>query len=232
MTSRVRIGLVRCERHDDYLAALRLAGADVVEVDPQEPVDVAALDGVLGVCLPGGPDIDPVHYGEAVHQTAVLASAARDALELQLARELVRLDVPLLAICRGLQVLNVALGGSLVQHLPEHVREGEAHSVDDTLTSIAHGVDVTPASWLGRAAVAGMATQVNSRHHQAVRTLAPDLRVTATASDGVAEGIELPDAAFCVGVQWHPENFWRTGEGHALFALFVERARRVNRPLR
>jgi putative glutamine amidotransferase len=158
------------------------------------------------------------------------ADAERDALELLLVHDVVARDLPLLAICRGMQVLNVALGGSLVQDIPTQCPDAGPHAVPDSRRSAAHALDVIGPSHLREAVDVGMSRQVNSRHHQAVRTLGRSLRVTATAPDGVIEAIELPEAAFCVGVQWHPENFWRTGEMRPLFALFTEAAGRARTP--
>jgi putative glutamine amidotransferase len=231
VSARVHIGLVHCGRDADYLEALRQAGAAVTVVDAEDPDALGALDEVVGLCLPGGRDVHPAHYGEAPHAAFDPSSPARDALEIRLARLAVAQDIPLLAICRGMQVLNVALGGTLVQDIPDQVPSARPHAVDDTLTTPAHEVHLTGGSWLRQAAEAGMPTLVNSRHHQAVRVLGPGLHATAVAPDQVIEGVELPGAAFCVGVQWHPENFWRSGESRALFDLFVGTARRTTRHL-
>lgn len=231
MNARLRVALVRLERSDDYIGALESAGAEVVLLDPLADRDDTEdrLAGVQGVCLPGGWDVDPAHYGELSHPTVQVAEAARDALELELARSAVQQDVPLLAICRGMQILNVALGGTLVQDIPDQWPGSNAHAVSHASTAQAHAIDVLIGSRLHQAVTAGMARQVNSRHHQAVRTPGRGLRVTASAPDGVVEGIELPDAAFCVGVQWHPENYWRTGEMRALFEAFTRDVRRTRR---
>jgi putative glutamine amidotransferase len=231
VSARVRIGLVACDRNHDYLQALGRTGVDVVVVDATDPAWLDTLGEVNGVCLPGGHDVDPARYGEPPHEALERAHPLRDAVELELARRAAARDVPLLAICRGLQVLNVALVGTLVQHIPDQVPGAHPHAVTDTPTTVAHEVTVNDDSWLGRAVRSGMATAVNSRHHQAIRALAPTLRTTAVAPDGIVEGVELPDATFCVGVQWHPENFWRTGQSHALFALFADAARTANRRL-
>lgn len=231
MTGPVRVALVVLERHDDYVRALRTAGLDVTLLDPRaDSAETSArLDGVQGLCLPGGWDVDPTHYGEDAHETVQPAEAARDALELQLARAAVQQDLPLLAICRGMQILNVALGGSLVQDIPTHWPGATPHAVADTLTTQAHAIDLAVGSHLHAAARAGMSRHVNSRHHQAVRAPGRGVRVTASAPDGLVEGIELPDAAFCVGVQWHPENYWATGEMRALFDHFASALRHSNR---
>jgi putative glutamine amidotransferase len=138
-------------------------------------------------------------------------------------------DLPVLAICRGSQVLNVAAGGSLIQDIPSAMTTELPHSVDVPKDCVAHEVRVTQGSRLhevlGSAVDAACACRVNSRHHQSVARIGGRLVATAIASDGVIEGIEAPAARFCVGVQWHPENFWRSGEFRALFDAFVGAAR-------
>jgi putative glutamine amidotransferase len=138
-------------------------------------------------------------------------------------------DVPLLAICRGAQVLNVAAGGTLVQDIPTAVTTDLSHRLTEPKNFVAHDIQVAVDSRLhsalGTAVSASCACRVNSRHHQSVGKLGRHLHASATAPDGVIEGIEAPDATFCLGVQWHPENFWRTGEFKPLFDAFVAAAR-------
>jgi putative glutamine amidotransferase len=138
-------------------------------------------------------------------------------------------DVPLLAICRGSQVLNVAAGGTLVQDIPSAIAGPLAHSVQEPKTADCHDVSIVPgsrlAAALGARVEAACTCRVNSRHHQSVGRLGAGLVANATAPDGVIEGIEARDHTFCVGVQWHPENFWETGEFSHLFEAFVTAAR-------
>jgi putative glutamine amidotransferase len=137
-------------------------------------------------------------------------------------------ETPLLAICRGLQVINVAAGGTLIQDLPSQMNQSLGHHVDTPSFALAHEVWVTPGSALSRVMqeelADGEVLQVNSRHHQAVDRPAAGFSVAATAPDGVVEAIERRDAPFCIAVQWHPENFWRTGEFRSLFEEFVKAA--------
>ena len=139
-------------------------------------------------------------------------------------------DIPVFAICRGVQVLNVARGGTLVQHIPGEITPGVTHEVRTTPDAIAHAITVTPGSLLARLMQqelsAGERARVNSRHHQAPKTIGRGLVATAFAPDGVVEAVEAPDRRFCLGVQWHPENFWRTGEFRSLFDAFVSACRR------
>ena len=135
-------------------------------------------------------------------------------------------DLPLFAICRGIQVLNVARGGTLVQDIPDEVGTTVNHRVREPQHSIAHDVWIESGSLLerlmGERFEAGEACPVNSRHHQALKASAKGSSSTATAPDGVIEAIEDPTRRFCLGVQWHPENFYRTGEFRALFEGFVQ----------
>ncbi|HEX5475919.1 MAG TPA: gamma-glutamyl-gamma-aminobutyrate hydrolase family protein [Vicinamibacterales bacterium] len=217
------IGITRGERLDDYVASIEQAGGAAVVLDPAEDPAVA-LAGVGALLLTGGADVDPARYGQAVHPTTDI-DAIRDRFEIPIARAAVAGDVPLLAICRGIQVLNVAAGGTLVQDLPSLVGGAVDHAIETPKDAHAHDVRITPDSRL-TAMLGGGARAVNSRHHQAIDVLAPTFVATAAAADGVIEAIERPEASFCLGVQWHPENFWRSGEFAALFEAFVRSARR------
>jgi len=222
------IGVTRCSRLDDYVASVERSGARarVLEVSESPRTVLETIDGVL---LTGGGDVDPAFYGENRHETVEDAEPGRDEFELDLARRAMEDDVPVLAICRGAQVLNVAAGGTLVQDIPTAVTTELTHSLTEPKNCVAHDitvdVDSRLHSALGAAVSAACACRVNSRHHQSVRKLGRNLKASAMAPDGVIEGIEAPDAAFCLGVQWHPENFWRTGEFKPLFDAFVAAAR-------
>ena len=226
------IGITPCSRVDDYVESVRRAhGEPVVLALDADPV--ASLDKLDALILTGGLDVDPSLYGEAPHATTAV-DLARDRFEIPLARAALERDVPILAICRGVQVLNVAAGGSLVQDIPSSMTSGLAHSIDVPKDHVAHDVSVVPgtrlASSLGPSAPLE-SCPVNSRHHQSVGRVAPAFVVSAVSPDGVIEAIERPSSTFCVGVQWHPENFWRTGEFGSLFESFVEvAAGRASRP--
>ena len=215
------ITYIRCSRDEDYLQSLDAVGLSVRAVEPTGDI-AAALHGADGIVLAGGPDVDPALYGETLHPTCSLAGDIRDAFEIAVARRCLREGLPLLAICRGMQVLNVAAEGSLIQDLPSQVPIALPHAVDESFTTVAHGIEVIDGTHLARAVAAGLPTQVNSRHHQAVKVIGQGLAVSAYATDGIVEAIEAPELPFCVGVQWHPDNFWRTGEFLPLFRLFAE----------
>jgi putative glutamine amidotransferase len=222
------IGVTRCSRLDDYIASIEAAGATarILEVT-ESPRSV--VGEVAGVLLTGGGDVDPVFYKQERHPAVYDAEAGRDEFEIDLARRALDGDVPLFAICRGMQVLNVAAGGTLIQDIPTQIDTPLRHAVDTPKDALAHVVHVAGGSALAQALGAGRGTTgplaVNSRHHQSVGDVAPGLTVTATAPDGIIEAIERSGAAFCLGVQWHPENFWRTGEFKPLFEAFVAATR-------
>jgi putative glutamine amidotransferase len=228
MSSVPVVGITRCSRLDDYIASVERSGgrARVLEVSESPRAVIEQIDGVL---LTGGGDVDPVLYGEERHPTVSDAEPGRDEFEIDLARRAMETDLPLLAICRGSQVLNVAAGGTLVQDIPSAVESDLTHSLEVPKDCVAHDVRILANSRLyaalGDAIDRSCTCRVNSRHHQSVGRLGRQFVASATAPDGVIEAIEAPDATFCVGVQWHPENFWRTGEFRALFDAFVDAAR-------
>src|SRR5687768_158609 len=203
----------------DYTAALEKAGAEVRELRPGTDKLPEALEGLDGVLLTGGPDVRPSLYGADETHPTVEIDDVRDAYELPLAKAAMERRMPLLAICRGVQVLNVAAGGTLIQDLPSERPGGLNHSVTSPTTAISHDVEVMPGTLLERIVARqlkeGHRLDVNSSHHQAIDAVAPGFVVSASAADGTVEATEAAGASpqgFCVGVQWHPENFWRTGE--------------------
>lgn len=221
------IGVTRCSRLDDYLASVERSGGRprVLEVTESPRSVLERLDGVL---LTGGADIDPAFYGEARHPTTQDSEPGRDEFEIDLARRAMDADVPLLAICRGVQVLNVAAGGSLIQDIPSSLASELRHAVNEPRDFDCHDIaierDSKLAAALGPRAQAACSCRVNSRHHQSIARTGNGLVVSARATDGVIEAVEKPDARFCIGVQWHPENFWRSGEFKPLFDAFVRAA--------
>jgi putative glutamine amidotransferase len=226
MSNRPLIGITRCSKLEDYVASVEQSGGGVRVLEFDEDPD-AVLEQIDGLLLTGGGDVDPALYGEPRHPTVHDAEPGRDRFEIELAQRALGADVPMLAICRGAQVLNVAAGGTLVQDIPSALETTLPHSVDKA-GELVHGVSVARGSRLERALGAALDREslcrVNSRHHQSVGRVGASLVASAESGDGVVEAIEAPDASFCLGVQWHPENFWRTGEFNSLFDSFVAAA--------
>lgn len=207
-----------------YLQSLEDAGLTPLLLPTTlEPRSAAgALDAVSGLVLSGGEDVDPSRYGAAPHPRLGPIDAHRDAVEIELVRAARTRGIPVLAICRGLQVVNVALGGTLYQDLASE-RPGPIDHTDDAGR---HPVCLDAGSLMARTLGAGEIT-ANSRHHQAVRDPAPALRVVARAPDGVVEGVERADpegGPWLLGVQWHPEDLPDAGLFRG-FARAVEAAR-------
>ena len=219
------IGITPCNRLADYVESVRRAGGEPRVLSLDQSPSVEGLDGVL---FTGGGDIDPAHYGQPRDSKTETPDAARDAYELQLAKLALANDTPTLAVCRGLQVLNVAAGGTLIQDITSELPQAVPHQVGTPLYAIAHEVWVARGSTLSdvmrEQLGEGEVLQVNSRHHQAIRDAAAGFDVSGTAPDGIIEAIERPGSRFCLAVQWHPENFWRTGEFRSLFEALVRSA--------
>jgi putative glutamine amidotransferase len=226
MDGRTRIG-VTCSPlrvagyYDRYLAAIESAGAHPVVIRPAETApdrDDAAriLAGIDGLLVPGGWDVSPAEYGGHPVTDGTPTDPALDRIEIELVRGAVERGTPVFGICRGQQLINVALGGSLLQHIDDHDGHGDARD------NLAHGVEVDPDSELGR--IAPRSLMVNSLHHQAVAALAPALRATAFSPDGIVEAVESSDG-LVVAVQSHPEELVASQPwARALFARFVARS--------
>lgn len=212
---------------DDYVRAVERAGGLPVVLAPGTPEDAPVLlDHLEGLLLTGGADVDPRLYGETAHETVGRVIPERDALEIALSREALRRDMPLLAICRGQQVLNVATGGTLIQDLPSQWKGAVNHDPEGERWSPAHDVRILPGTRL-REILGQERVEVNSFHHQAVKEPGQGVVVSAFAEeDEVVEGIEIPGRRLAVGVQWHPEAFWdKDGRFQPLFEALVKACR-------
>jgi putative glutamine amidotransferase len=192
----------------NYLDAVQRAGglALMLPVDPllsENPGE--ALEKIDGLILAGGADIDPSYYGEPAHAHTVGTVPERDAFEIALVRGAIERDLPVLGICRGMQLINVALGGTLHQHLPELLEHSEHRRVLGSFEGAAHDVNLCAGSLAAR--VIGERTHTSkSHHHQGVDRLGEGLVVSGiSAIDSLTEAIELPGRRFVLGVQWHPE---------------------------
>ena len=222
------IAIAPCQKLHDYEESVRRAGGEPWVLDPSTDRPEEAIRAAGGLLLAGGDDVRPEIYGAAPHPSYHAAEPGRDEYEIELIKRALDAGLPLFAICRGIQILNVVFGGTLVQDIPSEMTAALEHKLDvppNEPFTIAHEVWLEKDSLLARLASDagndGDSRQVNSRHHQAVKTLGAGLVAVATAPDGVIEAVEDPTRRFCLGVQWHPENFYRTGEFRSLFEGFV-----------
>lgn len=207
----------------DYVRSVERVGGLplLMAVGPPERAP-ALLGRVQALLLTGGSDLDPAFYDQAPHPKLGPVVRERDTFELALCREALERDLPILAICRGIQVLNVATGGTLVQDIPSQIKGAVDHDSKAERWQMAHPVKVLAGTRL-REILRKDVVAVNSFHHQAVRAPGSRLVVSAVCeADGVIEGLEATDRRFVVGVQWHPEGFWNHGEVfRPLFAALV-----------
>ena len=225
--------VLRVRANASYTDAARSALLRPFILPVLAPADAdAMLDGMDGLMLTGGEDIDPHRYGAPPHPALGDVHAGRDDFELALLRAAMARRLPTLAICRGIQVANVALGGTLVQDLPSEWPDALQHEGSWPRDRRVHPVHANPSSRLAQA-LGAHDLSVNSFHHQAVATLAPGLVAVAHAPDGVVEGVEWPgDDWWMLGVQWHPEELTRAQEDwdRNLFLAFAEACRNHGEP--
>lgn len=205
----------------NYCEAVVKAGGLPVMLPHEPELAEAYLATIDGLIVTGGAfDVDPALFGDATRHATVVLKARRTEFELAIVRGALARDMPILGICGGQQLMNVALGGTLIQHIPDEIDAALAHEQPNPRTEPGHDVEVVPETRL--AAIVGRSLiPVNSAHHQAVKAVAPGCVVDAVAPDGVIEGIEAPDRRFCIGVQWHPEYDISPADA-ALFRALVE----------
>jgi putative glutamine amidotransferase len=214
----------------EYVDVVRLAGGVPIMLPAVEGEVPEALEAIDALILPGGGDVDPAHYGGDRHDANYGISPERDGFELGLARAaLARRDLPVLCICRGMQLVNVVLGGDLVSHIPDHFGDQVAHRHPE-LRPVPHPVKLDPTSRL--AGILGEAElSVQSVHHQAVGRLGAGLRAVGWSPDGVIEAVESDQHPFLIGVQWHPELGALGDERQRrLFEALVAHRRRTSAP--
>ncbi len=215
---RPRIGITYSDEInvEPYAEAIRASGGDPVTIQPGDSLDPGSLHGLV---LGGGVDVDPGLYGQAPESETEAPNRDRDAMEMKLLADARHRDLPVLGICRGMQLLNVAAGGSLTQHVPGHAIRPEDKA------TFAHAAHVSPNSKLV-SIYESDSLQINSRHHQTVAEIADTLWVSARAPDGTVEAVEDPERAFVIGVQWHPEDMAPVDSTQRrLFDEFVKAAR-------
>jgi putative glutamine amidotransferase len=218
-------GMMRVRLNEAYVDAARAAGLVPLILPPLHPDELRpVLSAVQGVMLTGGEDVDPAEFGAPRHAKTQQPHSARDKCELALVSLARERRLPTLAICRGIQVVNVALGGTLVQDIPSERTSDIRHDQSDEREMRVHDVAIEPGSRLA-AAIGATRISVNSSHHQAIDRVAAGLRVTARAPDGIIEGAEWPsDDWWMLAVQWHPEELVRDAHGwdRGLFAAFAK----------
>ena len=224
-TPRIGITADRPKRLPNYQASIEKAGGEVQALYP-DSITSDALDHVDGLLLTGGGDIDASEFNDTNHPTVHHINRPRDEMELSLTRAAFQRGIPVFGICRGMQAMNIALGGNLIQDIPDEIKSLLIH--DDSLSSrqnLIHEISVMEGTKLRR--ILGKdRLGVNSFHHQAVKDLGKGLIATAWSDDGVIEAMELPNGPYFLGVQWHPEEFVDHGAiFHSLFQAFVEAAR-------
>ncbi len=209
-----------------YMRALKAAGAIpvVMPLDASEEDLKQLSQDVDGFLFTGGPDVHPFLFGEETQAHCGNVSPARDQMEISLLPMVMELQKPILGICRGIQVLNIALGGNIWQDIPSQVTRDFplAHSQPFSYDMPCHTVALTEGSLLARISESS-SIKVNSMHHQAVKDLAPGLIASAYSTDYLIEALEMPDYPFFIGVQWHPEYLWeKNKEAFRLFQTFVK----------
>ncbi len=216
--------------HDVKEAFIKLGAIPLIIAFPDDVSKVAQLAQdyvqlIDGLMLPGGPDVDPTFYGEEPHPKIGMTLYQKDRFEIALIKAALAADKPIFGICRGIQIMNVAMGGTLYQDLESQYPELKIQHPQATLGQFAtHHVELTAGSKLAK--LYGQSTiKVNSRHHQAVKAVGKGLKVTAVAPDGVIEGMESTDTDLFLGVQWHPENMWQQEDPQQLvvFQDFLDR---------
>ena len=207
-----------------YVEAVRRAGAIPVIVPPQPENARELVEELDGLLLAGGFDCDPTVYGEEPHATVEPMDPRRQSNDLALAEAAREHDVPTLGICLGMQVMNVAAGGTLIQDIDSQ-HDTDIRHASEPEDRGRHDVLIEKGTYLA-SLLPAVELNVNSSHHQAVGEVGRGLRVTAHAPDGIVEGLEDPKHPFYLGVQWHPEDMTGEGSASALFEAFIEAARR------
>jgi gamma-glutamyl-gamma-aminobutyrate hydrolase PuuD len=208
-----------------YVDSLRRAGAIPVLIPPQPENAADIVEELDGILLAGGDDCDPALYGEDRHPTVETMDTRRQDNDLSLARAARERGIPTLGICLGVQMMNIAAGGSLIQDIDSQM-ETEIEHVSDPEDRARHDVIIESGTQLSTILGSSRQFSVNSSHHQAIKKVGPGFRVTALAPDGIVEGLEDPQHPFYVGVQWHPEDMPGENSASALFGAFVEAARK------
>lgn len=209
---------------ENYCGAIAQAGGLPVPLPHEPDIAESYLDTIDALVITGGAfDVDPSLFGDTTRHETVITKNRRTNFEIAVTSGAIERDMPVLGICGGQQLLNVVLGGTLIQHIPDEIKGALAHEQPNPRDQPGHAIKVTPGTLLHK--ITGTETMsVNSAHHQAVRTIGKGIVIDAVAPDGVIEGIEAPGKRFCLGVQWHPEFTIDPGDTKILRA-FIDVAR-------
>ena len=208
---------------ENYCGAVAEAGGLPVPLPHEPDMAESYLDTIDGLVVTGGAfDVDPAIFGDSSRHETVVTKDRRTAFEIAVTEGAIDRDMPVLGICGGQQLLNVVLGGTLIQHIPDEIENALAHEQPNPRNEPGHDITVTKGTLLHK--ITGTNTMsVNSAHHQAVRAIGEGVVIDAVAPDGVIEGIELPGKRFCLGVQWHPEFGIDPGDAK-IFDAFIKAA--------
>lgn len=215
-------GQPRATSYLSYIAAVQRAGGLPILAPPLAELARELLELAHGVVIPGGDDLDAELLGEPPHESIVIMDRRRQDSDLAIIREVLARDVPFLGICLGMQMLAFAAGGKILQDIPS-MHPGALEHQSDSANRKRHPVTVEPGTKLASLVGSGEA-EVNTTHHQAVRSVAGEVVISARAPDGIIEAIELPQRSFCMGVQWHPEDLMGERVSDPLFAALVTAA--------
>jgi putative glutamine amidotransferase len=206
---------------ENYCSAVAAAGGLPVPLPHEPDIAESYLDAIDGLVITGGAfDVDPAIFGDKTRHETVVTKDRRTAFEIAMTTGAIQRDMPVLGICGGQQLLNVVLGGTLIQHIPDEIENALPHEQPNPRNEPGHNVTVMDGTLLHQ--ITGSDTMsINSAHHQAVRTIGENVIIDAVAPDGVIEGIELPGRKFCLGVQWHPEFSIDPGD-RKIFDAFIK----------
>ena len=223
-----KIGIVKGSNFAYYKNAIKTHGGKVKEllVNGEQTVN-EYINQIHGLLLPGGKDIYPCYYGEDRHpKTNPYDNKERDEFEISLFRKAMEKDMPVFGICRGIQIMNVAMGGSLYQHIPEQIGKHLTYDIPEKSDDLWHSIKIQPRSQFCQITYKGSA-EVPSSHHQGVKVIGKGFKVTAESKDGIIEAMEDPSKKFIIGVQYHPERMWIDQNLHLSDRKFYTHAKKL-----
>lgn len=223
--------LKRSDMPNDYVTSIILAGGTpiIIPITDEKKALLETLDIVDGIVFTGGSDVNPKLYGEDTRTETEDIVDLRDSQEILLIKEAIKRDLPFIGICRGIQIINVAEGGSLYQDIKQQLNKEINHARFDIPRDIIHKVDIKQGTLLSKI-IGKISIEVNSRHHQAVKELPSNMQVSAISEDGIIEGIEYTDGTKGFAVQWHPESMLdKTEESLEIYKWLVDEAKKYSK---